>query len=60
MEVKFRALDVYYFGILEMMRKGMFLDSNSLTSKVNWGFAPKEFKLDIIELEASTGTLTKD
>lgn len=49
MEVDFRALDVYYFGILEMNGKRYVLDSNSMTSKrYYWGFAPKEFKLDII------------
>ena len=60
MEVKFRALDVYYFGILEMDEKRYVLDSNSLTSKsYYWGFAPKEFKLDIIELEDSNRNFDK-
>ena len=60
MEVDFRALDVYYFGILEMNGKRYVLDSNSLTSKsYYWGFAPKEFKLDIIELEDSNRNFDK-
>lgn len=60
MEVDFRALDVYYFGILEMNGKRYVLDSNSMTSKrYYWGFAPKEFKLDIIELEASNRNFDK-
>ena len=60
MEVDFRALDVYYFGILEMNGKRYVLDSNSMTSKrYYWGFAPKEFKLDIIELEDSNRNFDK-
>ena len=60
MEVNFKALDVYYFGILEMNGKRYVLDSNSLTSKCYyWGFAPKEFKLDIIELEDSNRNFDK-
>ena len=60
MDLNFRALDVYYFGILEMDGKRYVLDSNSLTSKsYYWGFAPKEFKLDIIELEASNRNFDK-
>ena len=60
MAVNFKALDVYYFGILEMDGKRYVLDSNSLTSKsYYWGFAPKEFKLDIIELEASNRNFDK-
>ena len=60
MDLNFKALDVYYFGILEMDGKRYVLDSNSLTSKrYYWGFAPKEFKLDIIELEASNRNFDK-
>ena len=60
MAVNFKALDVYYFGILEMDGKRYVLDSNSLTSKsYYWGFAPKEFKLDIIELEDSNRNFDK-
>lgn len=60
MDLNFRALDVYYFGILEMDGKRYVLDSNSLTSKsYYWGFAPKEFKLDIIELEDSNRNFDK-
>lgn len=60
MAVNFKALDVYYFGILEMDGKSYVLDSNSLTSKsYYWGFAPKEFKLDIIELEDSNRNFDK-
>ena len=60
MEVNFKALDVYYFGIFEMNGKRYVLDSNSLTSKrYYWGFAPKEFKLDIIELEDSNRNFDK-
>lgn len=60
MDLNFKALDVYYFGILEMNGKRYVLDSNSLTSKrYYWGFAPKEFKLDIIELEDSNRNFDK-
>lgn len=60
MEVNFKALDVYYFGILEMDGKRYVLDSNSMTSKSYYlGFAPKEFKLDIIELEDSNRNFDK-
>lgn len=60
MDLNFKALDVYYFGILEMDGKRYVLDSNSMTSKSYYlGFAPKEFKLDIIELEDSNRNFDK-
>ena len=60
MDLNFKALDVYYFGILEMNGKMYVVDSNPLTSeRYHWGFAPKECKLDIIELEGSNRNFDK-
>lgn len=60
MEINFRALDVYYFSVLEIEGKRYVFDSNSTTSKsYYWGFSPKEFMVDAIELEDTNRSFDK-